>query len=101
MNPKGADPVLPLPAPKGRGLEGRVWEEAIELLGRAGVDLRALKTGGRKLVHDVPKAGLRVLIIRDTDVPTYVEHGAADVGIVGRDVLEEQSRDLYEPLDLG
>jgi ATP phosphoribosyltransferase len=76
-------------------------DEAIELFGRAGVDLRALKNGGRKLVHELPKAGLRVLVIRDSDVPTYVEHGAADVGIVGRDVLEEQSRELYEPLDLG
>src|SRR5262249_5071974 len=93
---KGDEPALTLAAPK-----GRVLEEAIELFGRAGVDLRALKNGGRKLVHDIPKAGLRVLVIRDTDVPTYVEHGAADVGIVGSDVLEEQARELYEPLDLG
>ena len=42
-----------------------------------------------------------MLIVRDTDVPAYVEHGAADMGIAGRDVLEEQDRDLYEPLDLG
>ena len=42
-----------------------------------------------------------MLIVRDTDVPAYVEYGAADLGIAGRDVLEEQGRDLYEPLDLG
>jgi ATP phosphoribosyltransferase len=42
-----------------------------------------------------------VLIVRDTDVPAYVEYGAADLGIAGRDVLEEQGRDLYEPVDLG
>jgi len=68
---------------------------------RAGVDLRPLANGGRRLVHEMPDAGLRVLVIRDMDVPTFVEHGAAAVGIVGRDVLEEQGRDLYEPLDLG
>ena len=45
-------------------------------------------------------AGLRVLVVRDADVPTYVEHGAADLGIAGRDVLEERGSDLYEPLDL-
>jgi len=51
-------------------------------------------------VHDFPKESMRVMIVRDADVPTYVEHGAADLGIAGRDVLEEQGRDLYEPLDL-
>jgi len=78
-----------------------VLDEAIELFVRAGVDLRALANGGRRLVHEIPEPGLRVLVIRDMDVPTFVEYGAADVGIVGRDVLEEQGRDLYEPLDLG
>src|SRR5262249_29774751 len=48
-----------------------------------------------------PEHDLKVLIVRDTDVPAYVEHGAADFGIAGRDVLEEQGCDLYEPLDLG
>jgi ATP phosphoribosyltransferase len=52
-------------------------------------------------VIPVPKERLRVLIVRDTDVPVYLAHGAADVGIAGRDVLEEQGHDLYEPLDLG
>ena len=69
----------------------------------AGLDLGAVdKTrAGRRLVIQIPELGLRVLIVRDTDVPAYVEHGAADIGIVGRDVLEEQGCDLYEPLDLG
>ncbi len=80
---------------------GRVLEEAGELFGRAGVDLSAIKDGLRRLVFDLPKQQLRVMVVRDSDVPTYVEHGAADVGIAGRDVLEEQGCDLYEPLDLG
>jgi ATP phosphoribosyltransferase len=81
--------------------KGRVLDEAVALFGRAGVDLSAVKDGSRRLVFDLPAAGLRVLVVRDADVPTYVEHGAADVGVAGRDVLEEQGCDLYEPLDLG
>jgi ATP phosphoribosyltransferase len=81
--------------------KGRVLDEAVELFGRAGVDLSPIREKTRRLIFDLPKENLRVLVIRDADVPTYVEHGAADVGIAGRDILEEQGRDLYEPLDLG
>jgi ATP phosphoribosyltransferase len=82
---------------------GRIREEAIALFARAGMDLSAVSAAqaGRRLIVPVPKEKLRVLIVRDTDVPAYVEHGAADIGISGRDQLEEQGRDLYEPLDLG
>jgi ATP phosphoribosyltransferase len=80
---------------------GRILEEAIELFGRAGIDLSPVTRAGRRLIIPVEEEGLRVLIVRDTDVPAYVEHGAADLGIAGRDVLEEQGRDLYEPVDLG
>ncbi len=81
---------------------GRILEEAIALFGRAGIDLGAAdkSRAGRRLIIPIPEAGLRILIVRDTDVPAYVEHGAADFGIAGRDVLEEQGVDLYEPLDL-
>lgn len=81
---------------------GRVLDEALALFRKARVDLTPVEQekGGRRLIVDVPRQGLRVLIVRDTDVPAYVEHGAADVGIAGADVLEEQERDLYEPLDL-
>ena len=81
---------------------GRILDEALPLFKRAGFDLGAAdKTrAGRRLIIPVPEHGLRVLIVRDTDVPSYVEHGAADLGVAGRDVLEEQDRDLYEPLDL-
>ncbi|MGZ3404908.1 MAG: ATP phosphoribosyltransferase [Polyangia bacterium] len=81
--------------------KGRVQDEAIALFARAGVDLSPIQDGSRRLVFELPAAELRVLVVRDADVPTYVEHGAADVGIAGRDVLEERGSDLYEPLDLG
>jgi ATP phosphoribosyltransferase len=81
--------------------KGRVQDEAIALFARAGVDLSPIKDGSRRLVFELPAAELRVLVVRDADVPTYVEHGAADAGIAGRDVLEERGSDLYEPLDLG
>jgi ATP phosphoribosyltransferase len=81
--------------------KGRVLDEAIALFARAGLDLSPLRDGGRRLIFELPSLALRVLVVRDADVPTYVEYGAADVGVAGRDVLEEQGRDLYEPLDLG
>jgi len=80
--------------------KGRVQDEAIALFAKAGVDLSPIQDGSRRLVFELPQAGLRVLVVRDADVPTYVEHGAADLGIAGRDVLEERGSDLYEPLDL-
>jgi ATP phosphoribosyltransferase len=97
------------PAPTdGRALtlalpRGRILEEAIELFARAGIDLSPVTAAraGRRLIIPVEAENLRVLIVRDTDVPAYVEHGAADLGIAGADVLEEQGRDLYEPVDLG
>ena len=81
---------------------GRILEEALPLFKRAGFDLGAVEKtrAGRKLIIPIPEHDMRVLIVRDADVPAYVEHGAADLGIAGRDVLEEQGRDLYEPLDL-
>jgi ATP phosphoribosyltransferase len=90
-------PVLTIALPR-----GRILDEALPLFKRAGFDLGAAEKAraGRRLIIPVPEHGLRVLIVRDIDVPSYVEHGAADLGIAGRDVLEEQDRDLYEPLDL-
>lgn len=79
--------------------KGRVLGAAIELFGLAGHDLRAVQEETRRLVHEC--GSIRVLVVRAGDVPTYVEYGAADIGVAGRDVLEEEERDLYEPLDLG
>ncbi len=81
--------------------KGRVLDESIALFGAAGIDLSAVKDGSRRLSFDLPKAGLRVLVVRDADVPTYVDWGAAALGVAGRDVLDEHGRDLYEPIDLG
>ncbi len=79
--------------------KGRILKDAATLFGRAGYDLSAALSESRRLVHDC--GDVRVLILRSQDVPTYVDYGAADVGIAGSDVLDEQRRDLYEPLDLG
>ncbi len=82
--------------------KGRLLDEASALFERAvGVSPKALLSGTRKLAADAPEAGLRFISIRAADVASYVEHGAAAVGIVGLDVLREEPRDLYEPLDLG
>lgn len=82
---------------------GRIIDEVLPLFRRAGIDLDAVERAraSRRLIVPIESAGLRILIVRDTDVPAYVEGGAADLGIAGRDVLDEQGRDLYEPLDLG
>lgn len=81
--------------------KGRLLQESSALFERAiGVSPRRLLEGTRKLAAVAPQAGLRFICIRAADVASYVEHGAAEVGIVGLDVLREEPRDLYEPLDL-
>jgi ATP phosphoribosyltransferase len=82
--------------------KGRLLEESSALFERAvGVSPKELLGGTRKLRADAPAAGLSFISIRAADVASYVEHGAAAAGIVGLDVLREEPRDLYEPLDLG
>jgi len=82
--------------------KGRLLSESSELFERAlGVSPRRLLEGTRRLGAEAPEVGLRFISIRAADVASYVEHGAADVGIVGLDVLREEPRDLFEPLDLG
>jgi ATP phosphoribosyltransferase len=82
--------------------KGRLLEEASTIFEKAvGVSPKELLSGTRKLAADAPEAGLRFISIRAADVASYVEHGAAEVGICGLDVLREEPRDLYEPLDLG
>jgi ATP phosphoribosyltransferase len=78
--------------------KGRILEEAAEVFARAGHDLSPVLGDSRRLVHEC--GALRVLVLRSSDVPTYVAHGAADVGVAGSDVLDEEGRDLFEPLDL-
>jgi ATP phosphoribosyltransferase len=78
--------------------KGRILEEAAAVFARGGYDLAPVLENTRKLVIECGQ--IRVLVLRNSDVPTYVAHGAADIGVVGSDVLDEEGRDLYEPLDL-
>ncbi|HEY9134605.1 MAG TPA: ATP phosphoribosyltransferase [Pseudomonadales bacterium] len=81
--------------------KGRILDETLPLLKRAGIALNEDPAKSRKLIFDTTQAGVNILIIRASDVPTYVEYGAADVGVAGKDVLMEHgSQGLYEPLDL-
>lgn len=81
--------------------KGRILDETLPLLKRAGIELNEDPAKSRKLIFDTTQAGVNILIIRASDVPTYVEYGAADVGVAGKDVLMEHgSQGLYEPLDL-
>ena len=79
--------------------KGRILEEAAEVFARAGYDLSPVLGNTRKLILEC--GPIRVLVLRSSDIATYVAHGAADVGIAGSDVLDEEARELYEPLDLG
>ena len=82
--------------------KGRILRETLPLLARAGIEPLEDTASSRKLVFPTNQPGLRFIIIRGTDVPTYVRHGAADIGVVGKDILLEQGAEgLYEPLDLG
>jgi ATP phosphoribosyltransferase len=77
---------------------GALFEETLNVLDRLGLDTREVRSNDRKLLFD--QAG--IITMRPSDVPTYVEAGAADLGVTGKDVLLEQSeRDLYELVDLG
>ena len=89
--------LITVAVPKGRLLDesSLLFEQAL------GVSPKTLLSGTRKLAADAPEAGLRFISIRAADVASYVEHGAAAVGIAGLDVLREDPVDLYEPLDLG
>lgn len=81
--------------------KGRLAEQAIDLLEKAGYDCTAAKEKSRKLILEDKEGGLRFILAKPADVPTYVEYGAADVGVVGKDTLLEEDRDLYEVVDLG
>jgi ATP phosphoribosyltransferase len=80
--------------------KGKLIEPTLELFVKAGYGAAKTATDSRRLVFPCPEIGITFLIVRPTDVPTYVEYGAADIGIVGKDVLLEQDSDVYEPLDL-
>ncbi len=82
--------------------KGRVFEESLSLLAALGITVPEEDLDGRKLLLSTSRPGIRLLIIRSRDVPTYVQHGVAELGIVGKDVLMEFNGDgIYEPVDLG
>lgn len=81
--------------------KGRILEETLPLLKAVGIEATENLERSRKLIFTTNQADIRLVIIRAADVPTYVEYGAADLGVAGKDVLlEHDSTDLYEPLDL-
>lgn len=81
--------------------KGRILEESLPLLARAGIEPVENPLKSRKLILDTNIPGTQIVVIRAADVPTYVQFGAADLGIAGRDVLMEyDGHDLYELLDL-
>jgi ATP phosphoribosyltransferase len=82
--------------------KGRLLDEALPLLATAGLAPVEHPDTSRKLILPTTRPGVSLVVLRATDVPTYVEYGAADVGIAGKDVLLEHGGDgLYQPLDLG
>ncbi len=81
--------------------KGRIFKEALPFLAAAGIVPQEDPATSRKLILSTNHDNVKLIIIRASDVPTYVEYGAADVGIAGKDVLMEHDGDgLYEPLDL-
>ena len=82
--------------------KGRILEETAPLLARVGARPRDNPETSRKLIIGTERRGLRLIVVRAADVPTYVEHGAAELGIAGKDVLAEHGgAGLYQPVDLG
>ena len=81
--------------------KGRLGDQVYELLASVGYDCKSIYDENRKLVFENPQTGVRYLLVKPSDVAIYVEHHAADVGIVGKDILMESNPDVYELLDLG
>ncbi len=80
--------------------KGRIFEDSLPLLAEAGITVLDDPNKSRKLILDTNRADLRVVLVRASDVPTYVQHGGADLGVAGLDTLMEQDDGLYRPLDL-
>ena len=81
--------------------KGRIFEETVPLLKAAGIEVLEDPEKSRKLILPTNQEGVRVVVVRATDVPTYVEYGGADLGVTGKDTLiEHGGQGLYQPLDL-
>ena len=81
--------------------KGKLLEPAIDLFKRVGLAPKDISPESRRLIFEHPASGTTVMIVRPSDVPTYVEYGVVDAGVVGADILMEQATDVFEPLDLG
>jgi ATP phosphoribosyltransferase len=81
--------------------KGRFLDPSLEMLGQVGVSFEENLADSRRLIFDSKDGNYRVILVKPVDVPTYVEYGAADAGITGRDVLLESGADVLQPLDLG
>lgn len=99
MSPAHNDKPLTLALSK-----GRIFDETLPLLAAAGVQVTEDPSASRKLILPTSDPGLQIIIVRATDVPTYVQYGAADFGIAGKDVLDEHVAanpdGIYQPIDL-
>lgn len=81
--------------------KGRLADLSVEMLGKAGIDCSEYTDGSRKLIFTDEARKIKFFLVKPADVPTYVEYGAADMGVAGKDTLLEEGRNLYEVLNLG
>lgn len=81
--------------------KGKLFDTAATLLKKVGFEAEGLSENSRKLVIANEELAIRFIITKTVDLPTYVEYGAADIGIIGKDILAEEHKDVYELLDLG
>ena len=81
--------------------KGKLFDKSVRLLAKVGYTAENLTEDSRKLVISNDETKVRFIITKTVDLPTYVEYGAADIGIIGKDVLLEERKDVYELLDLG
>ncbi len=80
--------------------KGRLGDYAAEIFGKAGYDISCLEEKGRKLIFTDEVGKIKYILVKASDVPCYVEYGAADIGVVGKDTILEEGRSLYEVLNL-
>lgn len=81
--------------------KGRLAELAMDMFTQIGMDCSEMKTKTRKLIFTNEEHKMKFILVKASDVPTYVEYGAADIGIVGKDTILEEGRTFYEMIDLG
>lgn len=80
--------------------KGRLAQQTMELLEKTGIHCEEMKEKSRKLIFINEELGIKIFLAKTSDVPTYVEQGAADIGVVGKDTILEEKRNVYEMLDL-